>query len=218
MPNLETFEVAIVIPAYNEEKTIESVIKSVKPYGLVIVVNDGSIDKTSEVAEKSGAVVINHNTNQGYDSALNSGLKKAVEEKFNAVITFDADGQHSADLLTLFIQELKNGTQLVLGVRPNNQRFAEWLFRVYAKYRFNWLDPLCGMKGYSASLINKIDSITTYESIGTELALKAIKSNVSVKQIPIKVIKRMGESKFGDGFLANLKILKSLLIGIIKFR
>jgi hypothetical protein len=74
------------------------------------------------------------------------------------------------------------------------------------------------MKGYSASLINEIDSIITYESIGTELALKAIKSKASVKQIPIQVMKRMGESKFGDGFLANLKILKSLLIGIIKFR
>jgi glycosyltransferase involved in cell wall biosynthesis len=215
---MDEYKVAIVIPAFNEENTIESVIKSVKPYGKAIVVNDGSIDKTSEIAEKSGALVVNHNTNQGYDAALNSGIKKAVEEKFNAVITFDADGQHSADLLTLFIQELKNGTQLVLGVRPNNQRFAEWLFGVYAKYRFNWLDPLCGMKGYSASLINEIDNITTYESIGTELALRSIKRNLSVMQIPIKDIKRIGSSKFGDGFLANLKIFKALLIGIIKFR
>ena len=188
---MDEYKVAIVIPAFNEENTIESVIKSVKPYGKAIVVNDGSIDKTSEIAEKSGALVVNHNTNQGYDAALNSGIKKAVEEKFNAVITFDADGQHSADLLTLFIQELKNGTQLVLGIRPNNQRFSEWVFRVYAKYRFNWLDPLCGMKGYSASLINEIDNITTYESIGTELALRSIKCNLSVMQIPIKDIKRI---------------------------
>ena len=64
MPNLETFEVAIVIPAYNEEKTIESVIKSVQPYGLVVVVNDGSIDKTSAIAEKSGALVVNHMAEQ----------------------------------------------------------------------------------------------------------------------------------------------------------
>ena len=215
---MDEYKVAIVIPAFNEENTIESVIKSIKPYGKAIVVNDGSTDKTSEIAEKSGALVVNHNTNQGYDAALNSGIKKAVEEKFNAVITFDADGQHSADLLTLFIQELKNGTQLVLGIRPNNQRFSEWVFRVYAKYRFNWLDPLCGMKGYSASLINEIDNITTYESIGTELALRSIKRNLSVMQIPIKDIKRIGNSKFGDGFLANLKIFKALLIGIIKFR
>ena len=213
-----TFEVAIVIPAYNEENTIEAVVKSIKAHGTAIVVNDGSTDKTSEIAENSGALVVSHNTNQGYDAALNTGLKKATELNFSAVITFDADGQHSADLLTMFIHELKNGTQLVLGIRPNNQRFAEWLFRIYTKYRFNWYDPLCGMKGYNTSLINEIDNIATYDSIGTELALRSIKSNCSVKQIPINDLKRIGSSRFGDGFLANLKILKALVFGIIKFR
>ena len=60
--------------------------------------------------------------------------------------------------------------------------------------------------------------IFTYESIGTELALKSIKSNCSVKQIHIKNFKRIGNSRFGDGFLVNLKILKALVLGLIKFR
>ena len=211
------FEVAIVIPAYNEEDTIEAVVSSILNYGTAIVIDDGSTDKTSQRAEKSGAIVISHSTNQGYDSALNTGLKKATELNFSAVITFDADGQHSADFLENFIHELKNGTQLVLGIRANNQRFAEWLFKVYTKYRFNWNDPLCGMKGYSASLIKETNKICTYESIGTELALKSIKSNCSVKQVHIKTLKRIGNSRFGEGFLVNLRILKALLLGLIKF-
>ena len=218
MLNLEKFEVAIVIPAYNEEDTIEEIVRSISNYGTAIVIDDGSTDKTSQRAEKSGAIVISHLTNQGYDWALNTGFKKAAELHYSAVITFDADGQHSADLLSQYIQELKGGTQLVLGIRPNNQRFAEWVFRGYAKFRFNWNDPLCGMKGYNISLIKEFDKIFTYESIGTELALKSIKSNCSVKQIHIKNFKRIGNSRFGDGFLVNLKILKALVLGLIKFR
>ena len=74
------------------------------------------------------------------------------------------------------------------------------------------------MKGYNTSLLNEIDNIATYDSIGTELALRSIKSNCSVKQIPINDLKRIGSSRFGDGFLANWKILKALVLGIIKFR
>jgi hypothetical protein len=143
---------------------------------------------------------------------------KALNENFNAVITFDGDGQHTSDFLEIFIEELKNGTQLVLGIRPNNQRFSEWVFRIYTKFRFNWHDPLCGMKGYSISLINGIGKLSTYESIGTELALRSLKSNCSIKQIHIQDIKRIGHSRFGDGFLANLKILKALILGVIKIR
>jgi len=215
---LEKFEVAIVIPAFNEEDTIKEVVSSVSNYGTAIVIDDGSTDKTSIRAEKSGAIVITHLTNQGYDWALNTGFKKAAELNYSAVITFDADGQHSADFLTQYIHELKGGTQLVLGIRPNNQRFAEWLFRVYAKIRFNWNDPLCGMKGYNIYLIKKFDQIITYESIGTELALKSMKSNCSVKQIKIKNFIRIGKSRFGEGFLVNLKILKALFLAFIKFR
>ena len=215
---MEKFEVAIVIPAYNEEDTIEAVVNSISNYGSAIVIDDGSTDKTSQKAAESGAIVVSHLTNQGYDWALNTGFKKAAELHYSAVITFDADGQHSADLLSQYIHELKGGAQLVLGIRPNNQRFAEWLFRSYAKFRFNWNDPLCGMKGYNISLIKKFDQIITYESIGTELALKSIKSNCSVKQIHIKNFKRIGNSRFGDGFLVNLKILKALVLGLIKFR
>ena len=218
MLNLAKFEVAIVIPAYNEEDTIEEIVRSISNYGTAIVIDDGSTDKTSQRAEKSGAIVISHLTNQGYDWALNTGFKKAAELNYSAVITFDADGQHSADLLSQYIHELKNGAQLVLGIRPKNQRFAEWLFRSYTKFRFNWSDPLCGMKGYKISLIKEFDKIVTYKSIGTELALKSIKSNCSVKQIHINNFIRIGKSRFGDGFLANLQIINALVLSLIKFR
>jgi len=211
---LGTFKVAIVVPAFNEEKTIEKVVQSIRGHGAVIVVNDGSVDRTSEIAVAAGAIVLTHPVNMGYDAALNTGFKKAKKEHYNAVITFDGDGQHSAESLSVFIDELKKGTELVLGIRPNTQRFSEWLFKIYTKNRFNWHDPLCGMKGYRTSLINDVDKIFTYHSIGTELAIKSIRSKCSIKQVNIKSISRKGRSRFGDGFLANLKIIKALILGI----
>ena len=85
---------AIIVPALNEEKTIENVITRIKEKGTVIVINDGSSDRTSEIAENSGAIVINHSFNKGYDEALNTGFKYAYESGFEYVITFDADEQH----------------------------------------------------------------------------------------------------------------------------
>ena len=80
------YKVAIVIPAFNEEATISNVVQSVKEYGIVVVVNDASSDKTKQMAESAGAIVINHKDNKGYDDALNSGFKKAKELKCDAVI------------------------------------------------------------------------------------------------------------------------------------
>ena len=106
---MEEYKVAIVIPAYNEELTISQVVYSVKGHGCVIVINDASTDRTKKIAEDAGAIVINHKQNEGYDSALRSGFKKAFDIGVDAVITFDADGQHSSEMLKEYIKYLKNG-------------------------------------------------------------------------------------------------------------
>ena len=214
---MEEFEVAIVIPAFNEEDTIEAVVSSISNYGTAIVIDDGSTDNTSQRAEKSGAIVISHLTNQGYDWALNTGFKKAAELNFSAVITFDADGQHSADLLSQYIHELKGGAQLVLGIRPNNQRFAEWLFRCYAKFRFNWNDPLCGMKGYSMELYQAQGYFDSFRSIGTELAAYGIDNSYKYVEINIPISTRKGNPRFGSIVKSNIMILRALL-NLIKKR
>ena len=81
MHKMGRFKLAIIIPAFNEENTIFEVVKSVKNYGIAIVVNDASSDNTEKIAESAGAVLVNHKENKGYDSALISGFKMA--EKLN---------------------------------------------------------------------------------------------------------------------------------------
>jgi len=207
----EQFRVAIVIPAFNEDKTIGQVIKSISEYGTVIVVNDASTDNTINEAKKMGAIVINHLINKGYDEALNSGFKKASELDFNAIITFDADGQHSHELLPIYIDLLRQGVDLVLGVRPRKQRFSETLFALYTKLRLGWSDPLCGMKGYSMDLYTKLGYFDSMGSIGTELALFGIHNDFQFTEVEIPEIKRQDSPRFYSLCVANFKIIKSLI-------
>jgi glycosyltransferase involved in cell wall biosynthesis len=212
---MDKYQVAIVIPAFNEEATISAVVQSVKKYGTVIVINDASTDKTKQIAESVGAIVVNHSENQGYDGALNSGFIKADGLGCDAVITFDADGQHSAKLLKKYINELKNGVDLVLGIRPNPARIAEKLFMYYTQSKFKWHDPLCGMKGYSMELYRKCGHFDSRSSIGTELATYGLVNSFSYAQIYIEIKERKDQPRFSSIFKANFKIMKALFYLIV---
>jgi glycosyltransferase involved in cell wall biosynthesis len=208
---MDKYQVAIVIPAFNEEATIFNVVRSVVKYGVVIVVNDASTDKTGQLAEEAGAIVINHKINKGYDGAINSGFIRANQLNFDAVITFDADGQHNVESLKVYINKLCNDVDLILGKRPNSARISEWLFKVYTVYRYKVEDPLCGMKGYSMKLYKDLGYFDSCESIGTELAIYSILNNCSYVHVKIPIVNRGGNSRFGNIFSSNYRILKALL-------
>ena len=205
------YKVAIVIPAFNEAATIFDVVQSVKEYGVVIVVDDASTDNTRQLAVNAGATVISHNENKGYDEALNSGFIEADKCDFDAVITFDADGQHSSKMLKKYIDNLKKGIDLVLGVRPKPARFSERIFMFYTRIRFGWKDPLCGMKGYSMKLYRSQGYFDSYNSIGTELAFTGLMNGFSYVQLPIVIIRRIDTPRFDTTIRSNWKIFKSLL-------
>ena len=207
---MDRHRVAIIIPAFNEEKTISKVIKGANKYGKAILVNDGSNDKTARIAKKLGAIVKTHTTNKGYDAALNTGFKIAAKLKTNFVITMDADGQHKTELIKKFTDLLESGTTIVLGVRNKKNRFAEHLFSFYTKYRYNILDPLCGLKGYRLEAYKLIGYFDNYKSIGTQLMIKNIILGKSFKQVYFDVKNRDGKAKFGNLIVGNLKILRSL--------
>ena len=211
---MEEYRVGIVIPAFNEELTIAQVVNSVKGYGYAIVVNDASTDRTRKIAEGAGAIVINHKDNKGYDGALNSGFKRAEELDCDIVVTFDADGQHSASMLKEYIKHLRNGKDLVLGVRPRPARVSEWLFMLYTRVCLNWKDPLCGMKGYSMNLYKKQGFFNSYNSINTELAFFGLLNKFPYVQVDIPIIKRQDSPRFASTLRSNFYIILALIKAI----
>jgi glycosyltransferase involved in cell wall biosynthesis len=209
-------ELGIVIPAYNEALTIGQVVKSVRETGIAIVVNDNSLDETSEIAKKAGAVVVNHATNLGYDQALESGFRYAADHGFKYIATIDADGQHDATLLPEILSMLSSGISIVIGSRDKKQRFSEYLFAWLTKYLYGVDDPLCGMKAYNTNVYKHLGHFDSYQSIGTELALFGIRSGFSFEQIPIVTQERGDSSRFGSFLHANYRILRALVFSFLK--
>ena len=208
---MDKYRVAVVIPAFNEAATIFNVVCSVKEYGSVIVIDDASTDNTKQLAKDAGAIVIIHHKNKGYVEALNSGFIEADRVGFDAVITFDADGQHSPKMVKEYIDNLKQGIDLVLGVRPRPARFFEWIFMFCMLIRFGWKDPLCGMKGYSMKLYRKKGYFDSCNSMGTELSYYGLKNKYPFIQIKIPIKKRIDNPRILSTFRTNVNIFKVLL-------
>ena len=204
-------DIAVVIPALNEETNIERVVRSVADYATPLVVDDGSTDQTSELAQLAGAIVVIHPLNLGYDSALSSGLEMAFAKGFEYAVTMDADGQHNPSILKEFICAFDAGSDLVLGVRNRRQRFGEDIFALWARFLWKIKDPLCGMKGYRLSLLKKYGPFDSRKSVGSEFAIRLVQNGIQFVEVPVVTRQRIGASRFGDGWQANYKILSAMV-------
>ena len=135
--------VAAVIPAYNEEKHIGEVVRRTRQnLADVLVVDDGSADKTAERAREAGAEVIVHEQNQGKGETIKTGLRHWLERQIDFVIILDADGQHRPEEIDRFIAATlsADGPKLVLGNRMNDVSSMP-LVRHRGLWSFGDLDP-----------------------------------------------------------------------------
>lgn len=203
-------ETAIVIPTFNEDRTLKKIIKKASQFGDVIIVDDNSSDQSYEISKKYASYVKSHKQNLGYDNSLETGIKIALRKNYKYLVTVDADGEHPIEEIPEFISKLKSKYQLVIGNRDKKNRYTETIFSYYTKSRWNIKDPLCGMKAYRISSIRKISTFNSYNSIGTELAFKIAGTGVNLCNINIKVNKRFDDSRIGNSLGVNISILKSL--------
>jgi len=118
---MSTKDTIIIIPAFNEEKNLPPLIDHVRkkaPDTDILVVDDGSIDRTARVAEKAGVLVIRMPFNMGYGAALQSGFKYALMKRYRYVVQMDADGQHDPDSIEDLLTEIKKeDVDVVIGSR-----------------------------------------------------------------------------------------------------
>ncbi|MBS7629579.1 glycosyltransferase family 2 protein, partial [Candidatus Bathyarchaeota archaeon] len=117
-----TLRMACVIPAFNEESTIGSVVKSAKKYcDCIIVVDDGSNDRTRVMAEHYGVNVISHVIRLGAGAAISTGIRAALRYDIDVIVTLDADGQHDPDDIPSVISPLLDGADIVIGSRTKER-------------------------------------------------------------------------------------------------
>lgn len=209
-------DVAIIIPAFNEEKSIFFVIKKSLKYGDVIVINDGSNDNTKIISESAGAIVLNNKKPGGYDNALNKGFEFVANKNYHFAVTIDADGQHDPLCIPKLLNKIRLGFDLVIGKRQKKARISEHIFSFYTQNFWNISDPLSGLKAYKLEIYHELGYFDSYYSIGTEMLLFSLKSGFKVCEETIEVKPREGKSRFGNLIKANYKILKSFILSFSK--
>ncbi len=213
-------KIICVIPAWNEEKNISSVITAVKKQiPEVVVVDDGSQDNTSEQARQSGATVLKHIINRGQGAALQTGNEYALTKKADIIVHFDADGQFLSREIPEIIKPLrKQEVDIVFGSRflekkshlPFSKKyFLLPLARLVNKFvlRVDLTDPQSGFRALSSRAAKAI----TIEQDGmahcSEIIYKAFQKKLKFQEVPITVIYHNFGQKLGGG----IKILKDLL-------
>ena len=220
----------IIIPAYNEEKTIYRVVKESLKYSDVLVVDDGSTDGTSHRAMNAGARVLKHDDNGGKGAAIKTGLKDALERGYEIMVLMDGDGQHDPGYIPHLVRELGKAGMLV------SSRFIEGTPQGMALQRrlsnmlttgllaqitgYQITDSQCGFRAISADAARIFSEITydDYE-FESEMLYQASRHNLLIKEMSIPSTYQ-GEKSH----ITRIKVLKyiffvlKLIIRDIKWR
>jgi len=189
------------IPAFNEEKNIAAIITKLADItDTIIVCNDGSSDLTSDIAEKMGAFVINHEKNLGYGAAIRSIFLKAKELDGDILVTFDADGQHRIeDIEKVTKPIIDQEVDLVIGSRFLDEsekevpRYRKVGIKVITKItnasiKKQLTDSQSGFRAYSKKVLNELNPSELGMGISTEILIKASNKNFRITEVPIKIL------------------------------
>jgi glycosyltransferase involved in cell wall biosynthesis len=215
-------KIFVVMPAYNEEKVIGDVIRAVKKkYKNIVVVDDGSSDKTSQVSRDAGARVLKHVINLGVGGATNTGILYALKKDADVIATVDSDGQHSIDDLEKVIEVIVRGeADICIGSRllsSQDMPFFKKLGNKALTTITNLIsggkvsDSQSGMKAFKASIFKHLHSDESGYGICSEIVILAEENDLRVKEIPIKVIYTEYSKKKGTTVFTGLRIIKNLI-------
>ncbi len=192
--------IGVVIPAFNAAKTLGRVVDQLTDYGFdkknVIVVNDGSADRTADIAQGMGVNLINMGKNRGKGAALRSGFALAREAGLEKVFVIDADGQHDVNDMSNFLA-LNGRYDILIGERQNilesmplarrlTNRTVNLVVSLLAKSRTS--DVQCGLRYINLKVLEKMVLKTSRYETESEMVIKAARRSHSVGFVPIKTI------------------------------
>lgn len=174
--------VTVVIPAYNEEGRIGHVVQRLVKEYPVVVVDDGSRDRTTSEARAAGATVIRERENNGYISALKRGFREASSD---IIVTFDADGEHRTKDIEKLVQPIKDDQfDLVLGARTTIPRPSERLINKITQLQIPVTDSGTGLRALRRDLAVDLD-LDTACTCGT-LVLEAAAKDARIGEVSIE--------------------------------
>jgi len=207
---IDNKKLIVSIPALNEEANIEKVIKSIPDIvDIIIVINDGSKDKTEEIALKCGAVVVNHPTNKGVGAAFHSAVKKALELGADILVTIDADGQFDTNDIPKLSKPISIGQadfvtasrfkdKTLYPIMPKSKFYGNIFMASFISKltRQKFYDVSCGFRAYNKEALlrlNLFGQFTYTQETFIDLAFK----KMVILEVPSKVrgVREIGKSR-----------------------
>lgn len=217
-------DVFIVVPAFNESRTIGVVIRELRAVYLdVVVVDDGSTDKTTEIAREAGARVLRHCLNRGQGAALQTGIRHCLELGAHFVVTFDADGQHSVDDIEQLLEPLFSGQAKIalgsrfLGSAKGMPAFRRLLLKAAVLFtrltaRIQVTDTHNGLRALSRPAAERLEITVDRMGHASEIADWIGSSGLSFTEVPVHIRYTDYSRAKGQGLLAVGPILVDYLL------
>jgi glycosyltransferase involved in cell wall biosynthesis len=210
--------VCVVIPTYNEARSIGDIIARLRRKNLeALVVDDGSRDETPLIAEKSGAAVIRNPGNQGKGTSLIRGFEYAIRNNFEAVVTMDGDGQHLPEDISVFLDAAQDdAVSLIIGnrmgdskgmpaVRWLTNKFMSWLISKVIGQRV--ADTQCGFRLIKTDALRKIHLRTSNFETESEVIIRFARAGYRIKSVPVKTVYRNEKSRINP-FIDTLRFIR----------
>ncbi len=227
----------IIVPAFNEERSIEQVIDEIRDQKIcadLLIIDDGSVDKTPEIIRAMGCHVLSLYFNCGYGIACQAGFKYAVERNYQYIMKMDSDGQHRAFSLPAILAKLKEGqSDIVIGSRFLSEekyksgrvrKVAIGLFRIIIKLSTGAVisDPSSGLQGMNRKAFTFCSKADNYaeDYPDADVLIKLLRSGFKVQEVPAEFRERV----YGKGMHTGLKpvyymakMLVSILVVLITY-
>ena len=197
--SIDRINVAAVIPAYLEEKHIGDVVRrTLLQLANVVVVDDGSTDRTAELAKNAGANVIVHEQNRGKGESIKSGFRYWLEHDAAYVVILDGDGQHLPEEIERFLAAAASGLgDLLIGTRMNDVREMPFVRRAVNRYMSRKIsricgqdipDTQCGFRMVHREIIPDLLGGTERFDYETEMLILASRAGCRIASVPISTV------------------------------
>lgn len=215
--------ICAVIPAYNEEGHVGSVVRSTQPFvDRVLVVDDGSSDDTAREARDAGAIVVRHPVNRGLGATLGTGIHAARRIGAEVVVTLDADGQHLSEEIPRFVEAIQSGNDAVLGSRmieqegnmPASRRLFQRLSNVltYILFGLYVSDSQSGFRAFSAVGADALDIRTDRMEVSSEIVSEINRNRLTWTEVPITAVYTEYSLSKGQSFRVGIKTAMRLIL------
>ena len=197
---MDKSKIAAVIPAYGEEEHIGDIVRRTRQkLDNVLVVDDGSVDKTADRAREAGAEVIVHEENQGKGETIKTGLRHWLDRQFDFVIILDADGQHRPEEIDRFVEVAVSADEpkLILGTRMNDVSSMPLVRRIVNRWMSDRISALCnqkipdtqcGFRMLHRQLIPELLGGAARFDYETEMLIVASRKGFRIASVPISTV------------------------------